>query len=207
MNPKGENTSRLENLKNCNIMEVRIKDNNGYVDADWTIEGGIMVVSPKVEFSPKDGDVLSSVFKGKYQGTFVFEEASECGEAIFHFAFDADGEFYKGNGGHYFGYVYDARPATKEEKKKLFDKLAEKGYEWDAEKKELLKLKWKPKNGETYFSPIFSNIDFLFSTCSNTYTGHFTDEMTIEKMRAFKTKDECQSFCDKLNQTIKEYEL
>ena len=49
LNPKRENTSRLGNLKKCNIMEVRIKDNNGYVDADWTIEDGVMVVSPKVE--------------------------------------------------------------------------------------------------------------------------------------------------------------
>ena len=42
-------------------MEVRIKDNNGYVDADWTIEDGVMIVSPKVEkFEPKDGDVVFS---------------------------------------------------------------------------------------------------------------------------------------------------
>lgn len=28
-------------------MEVKIKDGNGCVDADWTIEDGVMVVSPK----------------------------------------------------------------------------------------------------------------------------------------------------------------
>jgi hypothetical protein len=188
-------------------MEVKIKQGNEMLDATIEMVDGVMVVSPKeVKFEPKEGDVLSSFFNGKYQGTFVFEEASECGEAIFHFALDSDGKFTKGNGCNYFGYIYDARPATEDEKKKLFNKLAEEGYEWKADTKELVKLKWKPKDGETYFSAIFSNIDFLFSTCSHIYTGHFTDEMTIKKMRAFKTKDECQLFCDKLNQTIEEYE-
>ena len=34
---------------------------------------------------------------------------------------------------------------TEEEKKKIFDKLAEEGYEWKADTKELVTLKWKPK--------------------------------------------------------------
>lgn len=178
------------------------------LDATIEMVDGMMVVSPKeVKFEPKDGDVLSCFFKDEYQGTFIFEEESECGEAIFHVALDADGKFIKGNGCYYFAYVYNARPATEEEKKKLFDKLAEEGYEWDAEKKEVVKKRWKPKIGEAYFSPYFSNTDFLFTTVRHIYTGHFSDEMTIEKMRAFKTKDECQLFCDKLTQTIEEYEL
>lgn len=51
-----------EGILKSRIMEVKIKDNNGYVDANLTIEGGIMVVSPK--FEPKDGDVLSINVKG-----------------------------------------------------------------------------------------------------------------------------------------------
>lgn len=186
-------------------MEVRIKDNNGYVDADWTIEDGVMIVSPKVEkFVPKDGDVLSSVFNGKYQGTFVFEEASECGEAIFHFAFDADGEFYKGNGGHYFGYVYDARPATKEEKKKLFDKLAEKGYEWDAEKKEVVKLKWKPADHEKVYVAGFTfyGKDPFCPFEDAAYANSMQWRAVYERGWYFKTISECQAFCDRLNEAI-----
>lgn len=187
-------------------MEVRIKDNNGYVDADWTIEDGVMIVSPKVEkFEPKDGDVIYIKASGEH--IIIYKEHKY---GIGRYVNFSNNEYLYIDSK---GIVCDKgeteviRPATEEEKKLLFDKLKEEGLTWDAEKKEVVKLKWKPKNGETYFSPIFSNIDFLFSTCSNTYTGHFTDEMTIEKMRAFKTKDECQSFCDKLNQTIEEYEL
>lgn len=183
-------------------MEVRIKDNNGYVDADWTIEDGIMVVSPKVvKFEPKDGDVLSSVFKGKYQGTFVFEEASECGAAIFHFALDANGRFFKGYGCNYFDYIYDARPATEEEKKKLFDKLKEEGFEWDAENKKLIKLKWRPKEGGSFWMPYHYAISVEFRPCNSLFNKG-RDEVLLNKGWCFKTDAECQAFCDKLNQTI-----
>lgn len=182
-------------------MEVRIKDNNGYVDADWTIEDGIMVVSPKVEFFPKDGDVLSSVFEGKYQGTFVFEEASECGAAIFYFALGADGRLFKGDGCNYFGYVDDARPATEEEKKKLFDKLKEEGFEWDAEKKELIKLKWRPKEGGSFWMPYHYAISVEFRPCNSLFNKG-RDEVLLNKGWCFKTDAECQAFCDRLNNAI-----
>ena len=182
-------------------MEVKIKEGNGYVDADWTIEDGVMVVSPKeVKFVPKDGDILSCFFRDEYQGTFVFEEASECGEAIFHFAVDADGKFLTGNGCAYFGYVYNSRPATEEEKKQLFDKLSEEGFSWDAEKKELVKLKWKPKEGEIFHFPIFS--DELGEFVTDYQENDGTIFMSIERDWCFKTEQECQEFCNRLNEAI-----
>lgn len=182
-------------------MEVRIKEGNGYVDAEWTIEDGVMVVSPKeVKFVPKDGDILSCFFKDEYQGTFVFEEASECGEAIFHFALDADGKFITGNGCNYFGYIYNVRPATEEEKKLLFDKLSEEGYEFDFEKKELVKLKWKPKEGKQFWYP-FMCIRTEYSPMSS-YFNKGRDKDLMDKDWYFKTEQECQEFCDRLNEAI-----
>ena len=153
-----------EGILKSKIMEVKIKNGEEMIDATIEMVDGVMVVSPKVvKFEPKDGDVLSSDFNGKCQGTFVFEEAGECGEAIFHFALDADGRFFKGNGCNYFGYIYDARPATEEEKKKLFDKLEEEGFAWDAEKKEVVKIKWKPVLGEVYFRIEFVDREFRYA--------------------------------------------
>ena len=40
-------------------MEVKIKDANGYVDAEWTIEDGIMLVYPKKE--EKKGTIIDRV--------------------------------------------------------------------------------------------------------------------------------------------------
>jgi hypothetical protein len=184
-------------------MEVKIKQGNEMLDATIEMVDGVMVVSPKVKFEPKDGDVLSCFFYGKYQGTFVFEEASECGGAIFHVALAADGKFIKGDGCYYLGYIYDACPATEEEKQKLFDKLAEEGYEWKADTKELVKLKWKPKEGETYHTPwiCISNSASFFCDVTD-WDGGEMDKELYERGWCFKNEEECQSFCDKLNQAI-----
>lgn len=198
---KGEDLSGLENLKNCNMIEVKIKQGNEMLDATIEMVDGVMVVSPKeVKFEPKDGDALSCFFNGEYQGTFIFEEESECGEAIFHFALDADGKFIKGNGCNYFAYVYNARLATEEEKKKLFDKLKEEGYEWDAEKKEVVKIKWKPVLCKVYYRPQF--YQGYFEICKDVWNDSTSDEIFYNKGWCFKTKEESQKFCDKLNQAI-----
>lgn len=186
------------------MIEVKIKQGSEMLDATIEMVDGVMVVSPKeVKFEPKDGDVVYS--GGFYDFVFIYKENLTAEAYYYVYLCLKDNKIDLPDGGH-IGYVSQLRPATEEEKKKLFDKLAEEGYEWMPDTKELVKLKWKPKEGEPYFSPIFSNIDFLFSACSYIYTGHFTDETTIKKMRAFRTKDECQLFCDKLNQTIEEYE-
>lgn len=51
----------------------------------------------------------------------------------------------------YMGLIEDAIPATKEQRNLLFAKLREAGYEWDADKKELRKI--KPHYDISYFMP------------------------------------------------------
>ena len=179
-------------------MEVRIKNNGELVDATIEMVDGVMVVSPK--FEPKNGDVLSCVYGGKYQGTFVLEEASECAEAIFHFALTSDGEFIKGDGLYYMGDVDDARPATEEEKKKLFDKLAEEGYEFDFEKKELVKLEWKPKLGDGYWRVDYKN--FKFFSAEWTWKNSTYEIDAYNNGYVFRTDEECQELCNRLNDAI-----
>ena len=128
----------------------------------------------------------------------MLEEASECGEAIFHFSLGADGKLIKGNGCNYFGYIYDARPATEEEKKLLFDKLKEEGYEWDPEKKEVVRLKWKPKAGQSYYIPIICNAKF--KAIIEDWSDDSMDALYFDKGWCFKIKEECQEFCNRLNQ-------
>lgn len=189
-------------------MEAKIKKGDEFIEATIEIIDGAIVVLPKnVKYEPKDGDVVCVDSLSPCVG--IVREVYSYGKPDtdrLHFS----AGYWKRSDNITLGLFCacnrntqpNYRLATKEEKQKLFDKLAEKGFAWDAEKKELVKLKWKPKYKETYFAPFFSNVDFLFSTCSHIYTEHFTDEKTIEKMGAFKTEDECQSFCDKLNKAI-----
>ena len=175
-------------------MEVRIKDNNGYVDADWTIEDGVMIVSPKVEkFEPKDGDV---VFSGSSLISIFKEMTSDTSLAAY--AALSKGELKEE---FEFWSASNVRPATEEEKKLLFDKLKEEGFEWDAEKKEVVKLKWRPKEGDSFWMPYHYTIYVGFKPC-NLLFNKGRDEELLNKGWCFKTKEESQEFCNRLNNAI-----
>lgn len=177
-------------------MEVKIKDGNGYVEADWTIEDGVMVVSPKeVKFEPKDGDVVV-VNEGNQIFILKGHLSDIHGYCYCGWDFKDDKPYSRGI------YYYD-RYATEGEKKLLFDKLAEQGYEWDAEKKELVKLKWKPKVNEYFYYPFYCDgVSFEASFASYSEQSNLDNDKYIQKGCCFKTKEECQAFCDKLNQAI-----
>ena len=175
-------------------MEVKIKDNDKLVDATIEVVDGVMVVSPKEEkWIPKDGDV---VFSGTSLIS-IFKEMSS-GTSLASYASLSDGKFEKE-----FDYwsASNIRPATEEEKKELFDKLKEEGLEWDAEKKKLVKLKWKPKYNEEYWCPAWMYSDSVVPYRSR-WTNSNADNIYQNKSWIFRTEEECQEFCNKLNQAI-----
>ena len=180
-------------------MEVKIKNNNEMIDATIEMVDGVMVVSPKeVKFEPKDGDVVYS--GGFYEFVFIYKD-NLTAEAYYYVSlFLKDNKLELPDGGH-IGYVNQLRPATEEEKKLLFDKIDEEGYEWLADKRELIQKRWKPKFNEEYFVPSFTIAD-RFSPCIFTFINHELDYDYISRGWAFPNEDKCQQFCDKLNQAI-----
>lgn len=180
------------------VMEVKIKQGNEMLDATIEMVDGVMVVSPKkVKFEPKDGDVVYS--GGFYDFVFIYKE-NLTAEAYYYVSlFLKDNKIELPDGGH-IGYVSQLRLATEEEKKKLFDKIAEEGYEWKADTKEIVKLKWKPGLGERYYYPDLS--EFNSSPDSFTWANDETDEGIYARGWCFKTEEECQEFCNRLNDVI-----
>ena len=176
-------------------MEIKIKSNEGMVDATIEMVDGVMVVSPKeVKFEPKDGDVITCT-NSVCSYTLILKKV-ECNIA-YSYAVLLDNRCLKT--GDWRSYK-NPRPATEEEKQKLFQALADEGYEWDADKKQLVKLKWKPKCKEFYFKIIFEHAEIIpYRTywmddgCDNAY---------YQKGFVFKTKEECQEFCNRLNKAI-----
>lgn len=94
----------------------------------WTIEDA------------KDGDVLADgdlpfIFKkiDAYNYTYAY-----CGISLSgNFRIESDGELGE------WTWMLDIKPATKEQRELLFQKIKEAGYEWDAEKKELKEIEKK----------------------------------------------------------------
>ena len=180
-------------------MEIKIKDGNGYVDAEWTMEDGVMVVSPKeVKFKPKDGDVVV-YFNHDKPTIYVYKGGCKYNTSFYVAYSGIRNEVFALIGGHLDRDRNDIRLATEEEKKLLFDKLAEKGWEWKADTKELVKIKWKPYEGGDFWLPYYNSM--MFAPTKRIFNiGR--DKSFLDKGWVFKTEQECQELCDRLNLAI-----
>ena len=184
-------------------MEVKIKQGSNLLEATIEMVDGVMVVSPKEEkVEPKDGDIVT-----------VTTETGGNYTCFFKGCVNGDIYSYGGLNNLYnmlfeIGLVCCSKrkatiyPATEEEKQKLFDKLKEEGYEFDFEKKELVKLKWKPKIGEIYYRPDFQHCEFICYSGITDYNKIIYIKDHINKGWVFRTKEECQAFCDRLNESV-----
>lgn len=178
-------------------MEVKIKSNEGMVDATIEMVDGVMVVSPKeVKFEPKQGDIITCT-NSACSYTLILKKVEK--NIVYSYAVLLDNRCFKM--GDWSSYK-NPRPATEEEKKRLFKVLADKGLEWDVEKQQLVKLKWKPKDGEVFHFPVFSDVLGGFDTDYQEKDN--TTFPSVERGWCFKTEEECQAFCDRLNKAIEE---
>ena len=187
-------------------MEVKIKNDNGMVDATIEMVNGVMVVSPKVEkFEPKDGDILIGGNCTEDRGNYwifilkgeIKDEIDGCMSANEYASVEKSGSLEIDSDSDSMKWY---RPATEEEKKKLFDKLKEEGLTWDAEKKEIVKLKWKPSMYAPYYTPFYENCEFI--PIGTNWDGKIKDAIRYNKGLCFKTKEECQELCNRLNDAI-----
>lgn len=166
------------------------------IDATIEMVDGVMVVSPKGKICKfKDGNVLAS---DKSNVIYIFKEnVSEDGN-IGYIGINNNNEL-KLTESEWGNLIF--RPATEEEKQKLFDRLAEEGLEWNAELKQMSKIKWNPKYGDSVYIVTASiNSENIFTTSQSMFGKSL--ENAYEYNRVFKTEQECQELCDRLNQAI-----
>jgi hypothetical protein len=175
-------------------MEIKIKDKDTLIDATIEVVDGMIVVSPKeMKFEPKNGDVVTSGCS--YEVISIFKSQSnviayKSHISIYEEELHTDDCFMMKN----------IRPATEEEKQKLFDKIDAEGYEWNPDERKLVRKKWKPKRGEICFHP------FCDGTIFNPFKTDWVEETfyfgLFDKGWVFRTKEDCEEFCKKLNQAI-----
>ena len=199
-------------------MEIKIKHNGELIDATIEIVDGVMVVSPKEEEIDitqfKNGDIITSGWENEFKAcswVSILNGSIEDSKDNY-FLEEYCGTYVVGGDDKeqtwidsYSDSATWVRYATDEEKKLLFDRLKEEGFEWDAEKKELVKIKWKPKVGETCFAPYLDFPEFITKEWLWEINGYSTEY--YNKGWCFKTKEECEQFCQKLNQAIERVKL
>ena len=183
-------------------MNIKIKNQNGeWVEAAYTLNGDNLLVEPKV-FIPQNGDVV--VFDEDRTQIMICKSYIKDNFIAAHILFDINGEdcFLE-----YIDKVCFTRRATEKEKKLLFDKMEEEGYEWNHEKKEVRKKRWNPKSKDTYYHPQYFGCKDLFIPKDDFWIGHGVDSLRLNYQWCFKTREECQAMCNKLNEAIRKLQL
>ena len=97
---------------------------------------------------------------------------------------------------------YDARIATEEEKKFLLDALHADGKDWDADNKQIVDYRCKPKVGDAYYY-----IDCFLDIVDDIWSGDRMDDLVYTSGNCFKTKEEAQMYADKFSEILKERKL
>ena len=96
----------------------------------------------------------------------------------------------------------DARIATEEEKQFLLNALHADGKDWDADKKQIVDYKWKPKVGDNYYY-----IDLFLDVVDDIWSDDRMDALVYTSGNCFRTKEEAQKYADKFSEILKERKL
>lgn len=188
-------------------MKIVINNNGKHIPATLEVVDGVMIVSPVkgndiAQF--KDGDVV--VYRYGEDATTIAILQGEV-DTISKYLFIEDyvsldsveGLLLNSN---YTDAATDVRYATEEEKQKLFDALAKEGKTWDTEKKAVVELKWKQNVGDDYHFPSFTEKDGFTPCCNYSWCNSRFDKMLHNKGWVFRTKEECEAYCKRLNEAI-----
>lgn len=90
------------------------------------------------------------------------------------------------------------RLATEEEKQILLDVLHKNGRDWDAEKKEIVPYKWKPKEGEVYWC-----VNESAAVGCYKWANFPADIKFYSIGNCFRTEEEAQEMADKFKELLK----
>lgn len=90
------------------------------------------------------------------------------------------------------------RLTTKLEVEQFYEYLHSIGKDWDAEKKQLVDWKWKPKDGEDYYYILSNGIVHL-----STWFDYKVDNSRFSIGNCFKTKEEAEIMAEKFIKLLK----
>lgn len=149
----------------------------------------------------KDGDVIISDFLGPYELKIIM---------IYNGTRSNDGGYncyvFRNHNGkikindNACNYSYTVRLATEKEKQELFDYMRDVGLQWNAEEKQVEKLRWKAKNGEYYYH---INGDGFASVMKD--TDYISDRYRYNFGNYFRTKEQTEEAAKRVQETLLNY--
>lgn len=181
------------------------------------IEDGKLITDVEV-YEPKFGDVVRVELDGiynykRYYFICFYPKKNQIISKFFVTAgLDLEGSFKEGPG-FGIGHAKKIIPATESEKQELFDKMKEKGFRWNNEKKCVEKIEehFNPKDGDFLFTEEGNNAIFIFNGKVNggrlgAYIAFYSDgdadasedNFTEIEYCRYATDDEKEAFLERL---------
>lgn len=131
----------------------------------------------------KDGDILVS--RSNSQVMALYEFVSDKDADLFNAYFRIDDNMIFS---HSLEVRERFRSATDQEVKTFYEILHKHHKDWDAEKKQLVDWKWKPKKDGLYWTVTsMGNVDYYY------WEGSFNDEKAFDFGNCFRTKAEAEA--------------
>ncbi len=148
----------------------------------------IVTFEPK-EWEPKDGDVIAFGTRG----IGIFKEYGVYGH-IDYVTYSSELRFNES------GWRNDnMRPATEEEKQRLFDALAKKGKRWNAEEKRIEDLpRWRAEKSSLYY--YITNLSTVAHTSEDFLC---TDDNLYNFGNYFKTREAAEKVAEQIREIFK----
>ena len=144
----------------------------------------------------KDGDVLVSdeglffVLRGDFE-LGVKKEYADAYCCVSEHQICLSGHFGQ------IGYPHLASPSEVEHFHELMHKY---GKDWDAEKKQVVDWRWKPKKEEDYWAVI---LDTTIIKLDFTWLGSVTDEIRYKLGNCFRTREEAEAAAERVRKALK----
>ena len=156
-------------------------------------DGFLVVVFEPKKWEPKDGDIVAF----GSSGIGIFKEFDPYGHTDYATLTESDTYINQR------AWVNaNIRPATDDEKQRLFDALAKKGKRWNAETKQIEDLpRWRAKIGEKYYF-ISDCLDVDF----NSENSDKFDDSYYAADNYFKTEEAAERAAEKIRKILKESE-
>ena len=151
----------------------------------------------------KDGDVLVTVVNGKRRNAFIYKGTNAAGFHLYYAGINTFGDLLINNspdGGNWGRCNQVLSHATEEEKQLLFDKMKEQGLQWNAEKKEVEKVRWRAKKGDRFYC-----FDTDFSVLDGLEEGSKLDDSSWRSYNYFRTAEQVKEAIKRMKQELRKY--
>lgn len=151
----------------------------------------------------KDGDILINNNGTDYKVFWEYNSDSDTAFYAHNMSMHVNGTLTKDSGGIWHGckllcFRKYYRLATPSEVNHFHELLHKLGKEWNAEKKELVEWRWKPKKGESYWFIGHHGLinDYIWGS-------NFTDIQLFDFGNCFRTRKEAEVMAEKIKKLLK----